>query len=148
MRTFLVFILGLAFASTVVAAGSSSSSTNTSEDTLNQAIAAVDKQDYQRARKLLLKVVKSDSGNADAWNYLGFSHRKLNELDASLKAYQKALVIDPNHRGANEYLGELYLLMKDPVNANKRLRKLEAICAGGCEELDDLKSAITAYTSG
>ena len=82
---------------------------------------------------------------ADAWNYLGLSNRKLKKFDKALNAYQKALAIDPNHRGANEYLGELYLQTNDLANARKRLIKLDDICTFGCEEYDDLKDAIAAY---
>jgi len=55
------------------------------------------------------------------------------------------LAIDPEHRGANEYLGELYLQTNDLAKAKERLNKLDDICYFGCEEFDDLKSAIAAY---
>ena len=60
-------------------------------------------------------------------------------------AYKKALAIDPDHRGANEYLGELYLQTGDLAKARVRLDKLDGICFFGCEEYDDLKRAIKAF---
>jgi tetratricopeptide (TPR) repeat protein len=64
---------------------------------------------------------------------------------ASSAAYQKALAINPDHRGANEYLGELYLKTGDLEKARERLSKLQNLCPGGCEEYDDLKKAVGAY---
>ena len=101
--------------------------------------------DYQRALGSLQKVVQADPRNADAWNYIGFSQRNLQHYDESLAAYQKALAINPNHRGANEYLGELYLKTGELEKAREQLSKLQSLCPGGCEEYDDLKKAVGAY---
>jgi len=83
--------------------------------------------------------------NADINNLLGYSSRKLGKLDVSLKYYQKALKITPKHLGANEYLGELYLMMKLPVKAKAQLATLAKICGKTCEEYLDLKKAIDGY---
>jgi len=108
-------------------------------------VQAVQSRDYARALSLMQKVVDSDPRNADAWNYLGFSQRNLRRFDAALAAYQKALAIDPGHRGANEYLGELYLQTGDLAKAQGRLEKLGSLCPSGCKELDDLKKAVRAF---
>ncbi len=60
-------------------------------------------------------------------------------------AYQKALAIKPDHRGANEYIGELYLETGKPAKARERLKVLDSACFFGCEEYDELKAAIAAY---
>jgi tetratricopeptide (TPR) repeat protein len=140
-----VFILALTtgFAATAMAAGSSSSSSSPTK--FSTAEKAVKDGKYANAIKLLKKVVKQDAQNADAWNYLGFSNRKLEKYDASLIAYKNALAINPKHRGANEYLGELYLQTDKLVKAKTQLETLGKICASGCEEYDDLKQAIAAY---
>lgn len=91
------------------------------------------------------KVVAKDSGNADAWNYVGYSHRKLKRYDQALTAYKKALAIKPDHRGANEYIGELYLETGKLALAKERLKVLDSACFFGCEEYDELKAAIAAY---
>lgn len=83
--------------------------------------------------------------NADINNLLGYSSRKLGKLDVSLKYYQKALKITPKHLGANEYLGELYLMMKLPVKAKAQLATLAKVCGKTCEEYLDLKKAIDSY---
>lgn len=110
--------------------------------------AAVEAEDYQRAIDYMTKVVATAPDNADALNYLGYSHRKLGRFDESLVWYQKALAANPNHRGANEYLGELYLQMGDLAKAEERLNKLNDLCFFGCEEYDDLKEEIAEYKAG
>lgn len=147
-----IVILTLALSPTAMAAGSSSTSRPTivpraQPSDYDLGVKAVKAGDYQRALTLLQKVVQNEPRNADAWNYIGFSHRKLKQFDPSLGAYQKALAIDPDHRGANEYLGELYLMTGEPAKARERLAKLQSLCPRGCEEYDDLKKALEAYQS-
>ena len=145
----LAAVLSLGLASAAMAAGSSSSSKKPEKTgNFEQGVAAVKAENYEGAIVLLQKVVAAEPENADAWNFIGFSHRKLNHLDLALPAYNKALAIDPEHRGANEYLGELYLRTGDLAKAEERLEKLDDICIFGCEEYKDLKAAIEAYKSG
>ena len=141
----MAFVLSSLLISAAMAAGSSSSSTQPKAGNYENGVKAVKAADYRTAIMLLNKVVAAKPKDADAWNYLGFSNRKLKRFDKALNAYQKALSIDPDHRGANEYLGELYLQTDDLANARKRLEKLDDICTFGCEEYDDLKAAIAAY---
>ena len=143
IRYLLAFVLTVGMGSAAMAAGSSSSSSKPSE--LADAENAIEAGDYDRAIGLLQTVIASDSRNADAWNFLGFSQRNLKRLDQALGAYQKALAIDPEHLGANEYLGELYLQTDDLAKAKERLKILDDACIFGCEEFDDLKQAIKAY---
>jgi hypothetical protein len=55
------------------------------------------------------------------------------------------LALKPKHRGANEYLGELYLEMGDLAKAEERLEVLDGACWFGCDEYSDLKEAIAKY---
>ena len=145
-KIFIATVLILGLASTAMAAGSSSPSRAPEpESNFDLGVKAVKAQDFGRALGLLGKVVRADPQNADAWNWIGFSNRKLKRLKISLVAYKKALAIDPDHRGANEYLGELYLTTGDLAKARARLDKLDGICFFGCEEYDDLKRAIKAF---
>ena len=114
---------------------------------LDVARKAVKAGDYRGAIPLLQEVLTDNPRNADALNNMGFSLRKLGELKAALGWYQKALAVDPDHRGAIEYLGELYLEMGQLAKAKQQLDKLDDICFFGCEEFDDLKKAIAAYKS-
>lgn len=112
---------------------------------LLQAKALVDAQKFAEALPLLKGVVERDPKSADGYNLLGFSHRKLGDQQTALVLYQKALDLDPSHRGANEYMGELFLEMGDLARAEARLDKLDSACFFGCEEYTDLKQAIAAY---
>jgi tetratricopeptide (TPR) repeat protein len=100
---------------------------------------------YAEAIPLLETVVATDKQNADAFNYLGYSNRKLGNTDVALTHYQAALALDPKHRGANEYLGELYLLLGDLPKAEERLKVLDGACFFGCDEYTELKQAIAQY---
>lgn len=133
-------------ASLALAAGSSSRSQRPARQSdYAKAVKAVKSGSYQVAVNLLQKVVARDSGNADAYNYLAFSHRKLGRFDPAMRFYQKALAIDAKHKGANEYIGELYLQLGDLAKAKEHLARLDDICWLGCEEYDDLKAAVERY---
>ncbi len=102
-------------------------------------------EQYAEAVPLLQKVVADNPRDADAWNYLGFASRKLGKLDEALGYYEKALKLDPRHKGAHEYLGELYLMMKNLPKAEEQLTLLKGICASNCEEVEDLEADIADY---
>jgi Flp pilus assembly protein TadD len=90
-------------------------------------------------------VVNKQPKNADAHNLLGFSYRKLGKFDPARKHYARALKLDPKHKGALEYLGELNLQTGDLKGAEALLTRLAAACPGGCEEREDLTKQIAAY---
>ena len=125
--------------------GSDSSSGQAPDPTYSAARQLVEEGKYAEAIPLLEKVVAADAKNADALNYLGYSNRQLGNNEVALTHYQAALALEPRHRGANEYLGELYLTLGDLPKAEERLEVLDGACFFGCEEYTELKSAIAAY---
>jgi tetratricopeptide (TPR) repeat protein len=137
-----VVALGLAVGSAQAAGGGDDSSGNKD---LAEARALVEKGGYAEAIPLLEKVLAAEPKNADAYNYLGFSHRKLSNVEAALDFYRRALEIEPKHLGANEYLGELHLELGELEKAEERLAVLDKACFFGCDEYRDLKKAIKAY---
>jgi Flp pilus assembly protein TadD len=100
---------------------------------------------FVQAIPVFTEIVKSDSEDADAWNLLAYSQRKLGRFEPALKNYMQALSINPDHKGAHEYLGELYLQTGKPELAARHLVKLKALCPDGCEEYEDLRKAVEAY---
>lgn len=89
----------------------------------------------------------NDTGNADWNNLMGYSLRKgpTPDFAGAEKFYNEALRINPKHRGALEYSGELYLMTGNLAKAEQRLATLDKVCTFGCEEFDDLKKAIARY---
>jgi len=80
--------------------------------------------------------------NADINNLLGYSARNLKQNKAAATYYTKALRINPNHLGALEYQGELFMVTKKISAAKSNLAKLKRLCGVTCEEYLDLKKAI------
>ena len=105
----------------------------------------IDDEKYQQAITKLDQAVRDAPDDADLLNLVAYSHRKLDHFDIALDYYLKALKIDPEHRGANEYLGELYLKLGQPEKAEERLGVLDKDCFFGCEEFDELEQAINDY---
>ncbi|MDH3634840.1 MAG: tetratricopeptide repeat protein [Gammaproteobacteria bacterium] len=102
-------------------------------------------EEYQQAISELDKALVDTPDSADLLNLLAYSNRKLGNFDTALDYYLKALKIEPDHRGANEYLGELYLQLGQPEKAEERLAVLDKECFFGCDEYDELKEAIEEY---
>ncbi len=142
-------VLAVTFATDTWAASStSSSSTRSVADSLEKAQSAIGAGNYQDAIPILEDVVETDPENASAYNLLGFAFRNLGDYGKSETYYGQALMIDPKHKGANEYLGELYLKLGQLEKAEAQLARLDDICTFGCEEYDDLKAAIEIYKTG
>ena len=112
---------------------------------LVQARDAIKIRNFEKAAEILLLADQKQS--ADWNNLMGYSLRKKSgpDLADSEKYYQNALKIDPKHRGALEYYGELLLLKKDLSGAENMLNRLDKACRFGCEEFDDLKKSIAQF---
>ena len=94
---------------------------------------------YSKAYDKLIKAYKKDKKNADILNYLGFTLRKSGNFEEAEKFYLAGLEIEPNHKGINEYLGELYVKTNRMELAKERLEVLKD-CK--CEEFEELKELI------
>ena len=80
--------------------------------------------------------------HADVYNLMGFSLRKTGDYKQAYTFYRKALDFDPEHKGALEYLGELYVETGQVEKAKENVVLLRKLCPKGCEELEDLEKAI------
>ena len=151
MKNTILFIIVLfLYTGNVFSAGSSGGDTKSNYD---QAVKLIDsakkneekgKKDkaqsqYEKAFKLLVKSNKKKPNKADTLNYLGFTSRKLGDFENGEKYYLQGLAIDPNHKGINEYLGELYVATNRHNLAVERLEVLEG-CK--CDEYEELKAII------
>ena len=90
-----------------------------------------------------LKYVKAE--DAEVYNLTGYASRKLGKMDDAFRNYKIALQMNPNHRGAHEYVGEAYLITNNPAMAEEHLAALEKICGKNCEEYKDLAREIAEY---
>ena len=149
IRTLLFTLL---FSTSVFAASTESSDTSASasdqiKNLYDKAYDLVYAEKFDKSLKLLKKISKrNDLGEmkADVYNLLGFSYRKNDnpDLDKAFESYKIALEANPEHAGAHEYLGELYLKMGDKFMAEKMLAKLETIAGTSSDEYKKLKKAI------
>ena len=108
----------------------------------------IEARDYRNSLPLLQQVVAKDPRNADAYNLMGYSLRMSGDANGSLQYYQQALAIDPRHLGAHEYIGEAYLMLNRPAEAEQHLSRLDSLCIFGCTEYRALKLAIGNYKAG
>jgi Flp pilus assembly protein TadD len=106
---------------------------------------AVEAQDWKAAIAAFTRAAASDPGNANVQNELGYSYRKSGNVDMAFKYYNEALRLDPDHKGANEYIGETYLMVGNLPKAEEHLARLDRLCTFGCDEYTMLKKSIADY---
>ena len=112
------------------------------------AVKLINKKSYEAAIDNLFKAEKNSKNDADIYNYLGFSYRKIGNLEKAAFYYEKALKISPKHKGALEYQGEMFLTQGNLELAEVNLKKLSKICFLGCKEEKMLKESIKKYNKG
>jgi tetratricopeptide (TPR) repeat protein len=103
--------------------------------------AKIKAKDYKGAIAELTPMLVTNQ-HADVYNLMGFSLRKSGDYKQAYTFYKKALDFDPQHKGALEYLGELYVETGQVEKAKENVALLQKICPAGCEELEDLQEAI------
>jgi Flp pilus assembly protein TadD len=108
---------------------------------------AFDAKNWDGAIKAFSSAALRDTRNADIQNYLGYAYRKIGQLEAAFRHYERALALSPRHRGAHEYIGEAYLVADNLAKAEEHLAALQTICLIPCEEFDELKEKIERYKS-
>jgi tetratricopeptide (TPR) repeat protein len=103
--------------------------------------AKIKAKDFQAALAELTPLLETHQ-HADVYNLMGFSLRKTGDYKQAYTFYRKALEFDPAHKGALEYLGELYVETGQIEKAKENVALLKMLCPSGCEELEDLEEAI------
>lgn len=109
---------------------------------LDQAKLMLKEKKFHLAIKLLTEANKKVPNHADVMNLLGYSLRKTGRTKKAEIFYKKALEISPQHLGALEYYGHLFVEIGQAGKAKKLLARLKKACVLGCKELDSLKKAI------
>lgn len=99
-------------------------------------------RDFAGALPLLQGLVNDYPDLAEIHSLTGFSLRKLGRFEEAFATYRRALGLDPDPLGANEYLGELYVETGRPDLAEGHLARLRALCGEECDEVRDLTAAL------
>jgi tetratricopeptide (TPR) repeat protein len=146
--TGLTLVIGLGLAPVLVTAPAYAVDNMTSTDApdLTSVRAKLKAKDYAAALTELRDMAE-DVQQADVYNLLGFALRKTGDFKTSLTYYTKALEMQPDHKAAREYLGELYVETGNMEKAKEQLAALARLCPGGCEEREDLQKAISAKSA-
>jgi len=103
---------------------------------------ALAKGDWTSAIRALEFAAARDPRNADIQSYLGYTYLQSGQLGPAMGYFQQALLINPRHRGTHEHLGELFLTLKEPAQAEEHLAALKEVCLLECEEVGRLQRAI------
>jgi len=140
VMTFLCVLAGTATASGGPPAGTRSAD-------LVKAEKLIRAEKWDEAVPVLESAAQSEPSNADVFNWLGYVERHRGNMDASFAHYEKALQLDPKHRGAHEYVGEAYLMVGNLEKAREHLATLQKLCGTRCEEYKDLKKDIEEYAA-
>lgn len=141
-KTLAAAALALFLPVSALAMGSSDDTPSASKASYEEGYEKAMAGEFSAAIDILKDVVSDDPKNADAWNMLGYSYRNIKDVNNAWDAYERALAIAPDHKGAHEYLGEWYLMQGDKASANAQLDKLKALCPSGCTEVDTLEASI------
>ena len=140
----------IALAATLAAAPAwaSGSGGGASEDAgqssaLDRARGSIEAENYGLAVERLNTLLPAQADNADVHNLLGYALRKQGKLAEAEAAYDRALELDPEHRGALEYKGELHVRRGELDEARDLLSRLDEACGlFGCEEYEELQKVI------
>ena len=109
--------------------------------------AKIKAREWKAAIADLNAMVDKGVQHADVYNLLGFSLRNDGDTRTAQTFYRKALEFDPDHKGALEYQGELYIKIGDMAKARENAARLARLCPQGCEEREDLDKAIAAASA-
>ena len=77
----------------------------------DQALALYSEGRLERARDLLLKLVKMRPGSSTFWSLLGVIYRRQNRPVTALQCLQQAAELDPSNRNALTNLGETLVMV-------------------------------------
>ncbi len=131
----------------VVAAGSepAAGSPTRADPDYQKARQAIDAKDWETAIELLNRVAGRNDSDANLYSWLGYAERQRGNYPQAFSYYDKALALDPKHRGAHEYIGEAYLLMGNLAKAEEHLAALDQLCFFSCSEYRELKEQVARF---
>lgn len=123
------------------AARAADTGSSTGPPQLTLARAQIEAKNYTAALATLKPLVVT-TPTADVFTLYGHALWKTGDPTQGMYYYNRALALDPNHKGALEYQGELFVALGQLDQARANLARLNHLCWLGCEEASDLKEAI------
>lgn len=100
---------------------------------------------FRRALERCEKAVALDERYHEAWNLLGYTHRRLRDYGKAVQAYERSLAIKPDYAPAREYLGQAWLETGEVSKARVQLVWLERL--GAAAEAKSLKISLDAWAA-
>jgi tetratricopeptide (TPR) repeat protein len=97
---------------------------------------------YSSALSRFQQAAQSDPSMPEAWNYVGYTSRKLGNYAAALSAYSQALTLKPGYPDALEYRGEAFLGLNRVADAQQAYLDL---FAGNRALADKLLTAMKSW---
>jgi tetratricopeptide (TPR) repeat protein len=142
-----LFAVAACAASSAWAAADAPSPMTAADPAFERTQAAIAKKDWTQAQALAREALDRNPANADFHNLYAYTVRMGANpaMDVVFKHYNEALRLDPEHRGAHEYLGEAYLMTGNLDKAKAQLKILDRLCFFSCEEFRMLRKAIADY---
>jgi len=104
-----------------------------------RAVSLINERRWDEALASLDKAETALGPHPDILTYKGYVWRRKGDWAKAEDFYRQALAIDPNHRGATEYYGELKVLKGDVAGAKAMLARLDRVCTYGCAEAVELR---------
>jgi tetratricopeptide (TPR) repeat protein len=90
---------------------------------------------YASSLTKFMQAAKLDPNMHEAWNYVGYTNRKLGNYDVALAAYERALALHPGYPEALEYRGEAFLALNRIADAQQSYLDLFAVNRGLADRL-------------
>ena len=90
---------------------------------------------YASSLTKFMQAAKLDPNMHEAWNYVGYTNRKLGNYDVALAAYERALALHPGYPEALEYRGEAFLALNRISDAQQAYLDLFAANRGLADKL-------------
>jgi cytochrome c-type biogenesis protein CcmH/NrfG len=147
IRSLLAVFLFASGAAMAAAEGPPGGSATPADPVLERAGGAIERKDWAAATAALREGLGQDPRKAEYHNLYAYALRNSPNpsMDLVFRHYNEALRIEPNHRGAHEYLGEAYLMVGNLAKAKEHLGVLDRLCTFGCDEYTMLKKAVAQF---
>ena len=104
-----------------------------------RAVSLINERRWDEALASLDRAEQAIGPHPDILTYKGYVWRHKGDWAQAEAFYKQALAMNPDHRGATEYYGELKVLKGDIPGAKAMLARLDQVCTFGCAEAEELR---------